>query len=85
MVGEHKLTAGDYYYGRFPVDENGVHKCPVCEQYIFKKANSDEICEVCAWQDNSVQESDPDWDGSANDISLNQAREYWREYKKPIR
>ena len=54
--------------------ENGVHKCPVCEQYVFEEASSFEICEVCNWQDDRVQEDDPDYTGGANKMSLNQAR-----------
>ncbi len=45
------------------------HKCPVCGKYEFPKHGSDEICEICGWQDDAVQEEDPDF-GGANWESL---------------
>ncbi len=51
--------------------------CPVCGTNSFTKENfpgSYEICEVCGWEDDSVQFDDPDFEGGANDPSLNQAR-----------
>ena len=83
MAVEHKLTKGDYYYGRFPEGEDGAHKCPVCEQYVFEEANSYEICD-CGWEDCGVQEDDPDYEGGANVLSLNQAREHWQKHKTRI-
>jgi hypothetical protein len=38
-----------------------------------------EICPVCFWEDDGVQYEDPDYEGGANGISLNIARE---NYKK---
>mgnify|MGYP003732721989 FL=1 len=38
-----------------------------------------EICPVCFWEDDGVQYEDPDYEGGANGISLNKARE---NYKK---
>ncbi len=59
-------------------DEKGYsskpHLCPVCGQTIFPDVNSFEICEICGWEDDAVQEDDPDYDGGANRISLNEAR-----------
>ncbi|MDR2528688.1 MAG: hypothetical protein LBD04_06695 [Synergistaceae bacterium] len=80
MVDEHKLTKGDYFAkGRFPVEAGRAHKCPVCERYVFPTGNSHEICEVCRWQDCGICESDPDYRGGPNDMSLNQAREAYRK------
>lgn len=36
-----------------------------------------EICDVCNWEDDPVQSSDPDYAGGANELSLNQARKEW--------
>lgn len=56
------------------------HKCPVCGEYEFLEDNSLDICRVCGWQDDGVQEDDPDYDGGANHVSLNQAKENYKKY-----
>ena len=40
-----------------------------------------DICDVCDWCDDAIQESNPKYEGGANKMSLNQARE---AYKKGI-
>jgi Cysteine-rich CPCC len=35
---------------------------------------SDEICEVCGWEDDPVQADDPDFRGGANSDSLDEVR-----------
>jgi hypothetical protein len=80
MADENRMTKGDYYSsGRFPVGTDGAHKCPVCEQYVFEEARSYDICEVCGWEDDNVQENDPDYRGGANELSLNQYRDEWEQ------
>jgi hypothetical protein len=39
-----------------------------------------EICEVCFWEDDNVQFDDPNFPGGANEVSLRQARENYREF-----
>ncbi|MCD8343339.1 MAG: hypothetical protein LUC19_03000 [Oscillospiraceae bacterium] len=58
------------------------HKCPVCGQYEFSEVDSFEVGEVCGWEDDGVQEDDPDYDGGANPLSLNQFRKEWIEENK---
>lgn len=41
-----------------------------------------DICEVCFWQNDSVQLYDPDFSGGANIMSLNEARKAWKEGRK---
>ncbi|HJD62043.1 MAG TPA: hypothetical protein LFW14_00265 [Rickettsia endosymbiont of Degeeriella rufa] len=38
------------------------------------------MCSICAWEDDEVQFYDPDFEGGANDASLNQAKENFRLY-----
>lgn len=57
------------------------HKCPVCGKYFFEGYNDMDICDVCDWCNDAVQEKDPDYKGGANRMSLNEARE---AYKKGI-
>ena len=79
MAGEHKLIPTENYASRFPVGKDGAHRCPVCEKTIFEEYDSFDICYVCRWEDSALQESDPDYAGGANDMSLNQAREAYRK------
>ena len=53
------------------------HQCPVCGQDEFSEPSSYEICDVCGWEDDPVQLTDPDQAGGANDASLNDARAEW--------
>lgn len=42
-----------------------------------------EICPICGWQEDDIQEEDPTLTGGANDMSLQQAKEAYKN-KKPI-
>lgn len=53
--------------------------CPCCGEYHFEEEDFFEVCEVCGWEDDSLQRDEPDYTGGANHISLNQAREVWRQ------
>lgn len=53
--------------------------CPVCGKHQFEYLNFYEICPVCGWEDDSLQREDPDFEGGANEMSLNQAREAWEK------
>ena len=55
------------------------YKCPCCGNYTLRE-ESDDICRVCAWQDDVLQRDDQDYIGGPNDVSLNQARENYRDY-----
>lgn len=57
------------------------HKCPVCGKYEFPHMNSFDICPVCGWEDDGVQEDDPDEEDCANHMSLNEAREAYKAGK----
>ncbi len=46
------------------------HMCPVCGEYEFPGFDSFDICPVCGWEDDAVQEDDPDF-GGANPETLN--------------
>ena len=53
--------------------------CPCCGFLTMpERRGSFTICEVCAWEDDDVQYVDPDFEGGANDPSLNQARANYR-------
>jgi uncharacterized Zn finger protein (UPF0148 family) len=56
-------------------------KCPVCGQYEFADEDDNDICPVCHWENDSLQTEDPDFEGGANDMSLNQAKKAYSEGK----
>lgn len=41
-------------------------KCPVCGQYEFEEEDDYDICPVCFWENDSLQNNDPDCAGGAN-------------------
>ncbi|MBX7067453.1 MAG: hypothetical protein K1X28_09495 [Parachlamydiales bacterium] len=57
-------------------------KCPCCSYLTLKEKppGTFEICPVCFWEDDNVQFDDPDYEGGANDESLNKARNNFREF-----
>ena len=57
--------------------------CPVCGKHQFEEDDNFEICPVCGWEDDGIQRDDPDYDGGANDLSLNQYREKYESGWRP--
>ncbi len=58
-------------------------KCPVCEMPVFDPNDfpgSYCICPKCGWEDDNLQHDDPDYCGGANDVSLNQAKQNFKNY-----
>jgi hypothetical protein len=51
-----------------------MRACPCCTQLTLPCDGQFEICDVCGWQDDQVQLDDPEHEGGANVLSLNQAR-----------
>ena len=58
------------------------HKCPVCGKFEFPHVGSYDYCPVCGWQDDPIQEDEPDEDCCANQMSLNEAREAYKRGEK---
>ena len=88
------LTEDDAVSVFYPVDppvygeeeETGEpgYQCPVCGKYYFKYEDSFEICPCCGWENDYLQAVYPDEEGGANEMSLNQAREAYRN-GRPVR
>lgn len=76
----HKENKNPYSNGR-KAEKEMIDKnmCPCCGKYRFEEPGEYEICQVCGWEDDPVQRKDPDFEGGANKLSLNQAKD---EYKK---
>ena len=58
------------------------YACPCCGFLTLGEAPSGtyEICEVCFWEDDSVQFRNPEYEGGANKVSLKDARQNFLDY-----
>ena len=58
------------------------YPCPCCGYLTLSKApgGTYETCKVCFWEDDGVQLRDPNYRGGANKVSLNEARENFRQH-----
>ena len=54
--------------------------CPVCGQYTFTEPH--EICPMCGWEQDSVQEKNPYFEGGANEMCLLDAKKKWEEERR---
>ena len=52
-------------------------KCACCGNLTLRKDSLFEICCVCGWENDDIQEDNPDLAGGANDLSLNQYKEFY--------
>lgn len=55
--------------------------CPVCGK---SQLGYMEICPFCEWQNDLVQLRHPDWEGCANRMSLDEAKEAYSKGEKVI-
>ena len=58
------------------------YPCPCCGYVTLSEppTGTYDICSVCFWEDDNVQFHDLDYKGGANTLSLNQARQSFREF-----
>ena len=56
------------------------YACPCCGNYTLPEFRIYDICPVCNWEDDIVQFQDSNFEGGANEESLNQARINYRKY-----
>lgn len=55
-------------------------KCPCCGFFTLESKGEYEICPVCFWEDDAIQEENGDFRGGANRTSLKEARENFKRY-----
>ena len=55
------------------------HNCPVCGKFEFEERGSYDICKVCGWEDDQIQEEDHNYKGGANKMSVNEAKEAYKK------
>lgn len=58
------------------------YKCKVCGMGNIEQ--SYDICQFCGWEDDSLQNENPNYMGGANHMSLNQYKKFWKENKEEI-
>ena len=58
-----------------------AHVCPICGKFMFDEVDSYDICDICGWEDNSVQEMHPDKDYGPNGYSLNEYKSLYENGK----
>lgn len=61
------------------------HMCPVCGKYEFPAHGSYEVCEECGWEDDAIQEEEPN-EGGANPETLAGYRALYEagKHRKPL-
>ncbi|CAF2067587.1 unnamed protein product [Rotaria magnacalcarata] len=89
VIPEHEKGFPGWNPGNRPIPVKFMNindvKCPVCDNYSFNSGDfpgSYLICEICGWEDDSVQYNNPDYKGGANELSLNEAKENWKYKQK---
>lgn len=58
------------------------HKCKVCD--IGEIKNAHDICEICGWEADPLQEANENYTGGANHLSINQYKEFWNDKRDEI-
>jgi hypothetical protein len=56
--------------------------CPVCGSKNNGEFPSSNVCDICEWEQDAVQEDDPTYWGGANDLCLNDYRKEWENSKR---
>ena len=72
-----KLIASKHKRVKYP-----PYKCKLCG--IGNIPDILSICAYCGWEDDGLQNDEPDYFGGANKMSLNQYRQFWKENKDLI-
>ena len=62
--------------------EQVQNKCKVCG--LGNIAHDFDICEYCGWEADDLQNENPNYSGGANDMSLNQYKQFWEKNKDDI-
>ena len=62
--------------------EQEQNKCKVCG--LGNIEHDFDICEFCGWEADDLQNDIPNYSGGANDMSLNQYKQFWEKNKDDI-
>lgn len=61
---------------------NLEYMCPVCGKYNFRVNGTNEICPICDWINESLQNNYPNSTEGENTLSLNEYRKQWKDKNK---
>jgi hypothetical protein len=61
---------------------NDKFYCLCCNQSTLDNLGEYLICDICGWEDDAVQSKNADFQGGANEMSLNEERKAVSEGKK---
>jgi len=59
-------------------------KCPCCGELTIDDPGHYDTCDICTWEDDPIQSDDADFKGGANEMSLNEAKQAFKEGRKII-
>ncbi len=59
----------------------GAHLCPVCGKFKFLSDTASDICDVCGWESDPMQDEDHDVCYCRNNMSVNKAKKAYAEGK----
>jgi len=59
-----------------------MFNCPVCGEYAFDHDGDNDVCNICGWENDKLQNNKPDYRGGANPDSLNEYRSEWKKKKE---
>ena len=70
------MITGEQRFEDRKIIEYVKYRCPCCGLYTLneKPTDSYEICPVCYWEVDRLQQKEADYEGGANRVSLNVAR-----------
>ena len=63
-------------------NKKGRYECPCCGYFTLEgeAGKTFQICPVCYWEDDGIQFNDPTYEGGANSLSLNKAKENFQKF-----
>lgn len=64
---------------------NKPYLCPVCGQHQFRLNGTSEMCPVCNWINDSLQNTEPDYCDGENKLCLNEYKEKWETLNNKVK
>ncbi|HPG92429.1 MAG TPA: CPCC family cysteine-rich protein [Clostridia bacterium] len=58
------------------------YKCKLCGMYEIKEIH--DICPICGWEDDGIQNNDHNYEGGANHLSYNQYQIIWNKNRNDL-
>lgn len=65
-------------------NKGNKYQCACCGEYTLDEDYRFQICSNCFWEQEDLQEDDPEYEGGPNGKSLNEYRKEYLEKKKKL-